>query len=127
MVDRAMQALFLLALEPVAETKADPNSYGFRQDRSVHDAIEQCFTALCRKTSAQWVLEGDIKACFDNISHNWLLENIPIDKVVLRKWLKAGYIESSQFFTTEAGTPQGGIISGAFTGWLMRSEGLKRK
>lgn len=111
MKDRAMQALYLLALDPVSETTADRNSYGFRRERSTADAIEQCFTALAQKNSAQWVLEGDIKGCFDNISHNWLEANIPMDKTVLQKWLKAGYIKSGRLFPTETGTPQGGIIS----------------
>ncbi|EPR5630121.1 group II intron reverse transcriptase/maturase [Citrobacter freundii] len=111
MLDRAMQALYLLALEPVSETTADRNSYGFRPMRSTADAIEQCFVNLSRKHSAEWVLEGDIKGCFDNISHDWLLANIPLDKQVLGKWLKAGFMESNRLFPTEAGTPQGGIIS----------------
>ena len=111
MLDRAMQALYLLALEPVSETRADRNSYGFRPHRSTADAIEQCFVNLSRKSSAQWTMEGDIKGCFDNISHDWLLANIALDKQVLRKWLKAGYMESNRLFATEAGTPQGGIIS----------------
>ncbi|NMM41811.1 group II intron reverse transcriptase/maturase [Pseudoalteromonas arctica] len=111
MLDRAMQALYLLALEPVSETTADRNSYGFRPMRSTSDAIEQCFVNLSRKHSAKWVLEGDIKGCFDNISHDWLLANIPLDKRVLGKWLKAGYMESGKLNPTEAGTPQGGIIS----------------
>lgn len=111
MLDRAMQALHLLALEPVSETTADRNSYGFRPMRSTADAIEQCFVNLSREHSAKWVLEGDIKGCFDNISHEWLVENIPLDKTILRKWLKAGYMESGCLNPTLAGTPQGGIIS----------------
>lgn len=111
MRDRAMQALFKLALEPVAETIADFNSYGFRPERSTTDAISQCFIRLSRKDSSKWVLEGDIKGCFDNISHKWLVENIPMDKRILTKWLKAGYMEKRKLFTTESGTPQGGIIS----------------
>jgi RNA-directed DNA polymerase len=111
MKDRAMQALYLLALEPIAETTADAVSYGFRPKRSCADAIEQCFKGLSRKTSAQWALEGDIKACFDGISHEWLLVHIPMDKKMLRKWLKAGYMEKGHLFPTDAGTPQGGIIS----------------
>ncbi|WP_299790606.1 group II intron reverse transcriptase/maturase [uncultured Shewanella sp.] len=111
MLDRAMQALYLLALEPVSETTADRNSYGFRPMRSTHDAIEQCFVNLSRKSSSEWVLEGDIKGCFDNISHDWLLANIPLDKQVLRRWLKAGFMESGKLNPTDAGTPQGGIIS----------------
>src|ERR1035441_7943063 len=67
MSDRAMQSLWKLALEPVAETRADPNSYGFRPARSTADAIGQCFTVLARRASAEWVLEGDIRGCFDNI------------------------------------------------------------
>lgn len=111
MKDRAMQALYLLALEPVSETKADSNSYGFRPQRCTADAIEHCFKALARGNSPQWILEGDIKGCFDNISHGWMLANIPLDKAILRKWLKAGYMEDCKLFPTEAGTPQGGIIS----------------
>ena len=111
MRDRAMQSLWKLALEPVAETRADPNSYGFRPERSTADAIAHCFNALAKRTSATWVLEGDIRGCFDNISHDWLLRNITMDKVVLRKWLETGYVEKGTLFATEAGTPQGGIIS----------------
>ena len=60
MIDRSQQALHLLGLEPVAETLADPNAYGFRPKRSTADAIEQCFTVLCHKRSAQWIFEADI-------------------------------------------------------------------
>src|SRR5258706_748848 len=78
MKDRAMQALYLLALDPIAEVISDPNSYGFRQERSPADAIEQCFSDLSRQNCAQWILEGDIKSCCDQISHEWLLAHIPI-------------------------------------------------
>ena len=71
MKDRAMQALYLLALDPIAETTADHNSYGFRPQRSTADAIEQCFNILALKRSACWILEGDIKSCFDQIDHQW--------------------------------------------------------
>ncbi len=108
---RAMQALWKLALEPIAETLADPNSYGFRPERSTADAIEQCFTALAKRTSAVWILEGDIRGCFDNFSHSWILEHIPMDKVILRQWLEAGYVDEGFLFETRAGTPQGGIIT----------------
>jgi RNA-directed DNA polymerase len=111
MHDRAMQALYALALAPIAETLGDKNSYGFREGRRCADALEQCFTVLSRKTSAQWVLEGDIRACFDEIDHEWLLQHVPMDKQLLRAWLKAGYWEKGQLFPTAAGTPQGGLIS----------------
>lgn len=111
MHDRAQQALHLLGLEPVAEMLADPNAYGFRPKRSTADAIGQCFIALSGKHAAQWIFEGDIKACFDRISHPWLQEHIPMDKPVLRKWLAAGYMEEGIVYPTRAGTPQGGIAS----------------
>jgi RNA-directed DNA polymerase len=111
MLDRAMQALWLQALNPVAETTADLNSYGFRPRRSTADAIEQCFKVLAKQQCAQWVLEGDIRGCFDNISHSWLLENVPMDRVVLSKWLHAGFMDKGVLFPTQAGTPQGGIAS----------------
>ena len=111
MRDRAMQALFLLALDPVAEVTADRHSYGFRRERSCADAIQQCFNTLATKRAPQWVLEGDIQACFDRIDHDWLLSHAPTDKEILRKWLKSGYLEKHVFHATEEGTPQGGIIS----------------
>ncbi|MFH2047415.1 MAG: group II intron reverse transcriptase/maturase [Pseudomonadota bacterium] len=111
MYDRAMQALYKLVLAPVAETTADRNSYGFREGRSCADAIQAAFNALSKPNSATWVLEGDIKGCFDNISHEWMLRNIVMDKVVLGKWLKAGYVENGITYPTRKGTPQGGIIS----------------
>lgn len=111
MADRAMQALYLLALDPIAETTADPNSYGFRKERGCADAIEQCFIVLSKRSSARWVLEADIASCFDRISHEWLLAHVPMDKAILRKWLKAGFMHKSVFSPTDEGTPQGGIAS----------------
>ena len=109
--DRAMQALYLMALEPVAETTADSRSYGFRKERCTMDAVGQCHNVLRKGYSPEWILEGDIKGCFDHISHQWLLNNIPMDKVMLRKWLECGFVFNKQLFPTEEGTPQGGIIS----------------
>lgn len=111
MKDRAMQALYLMALDPIAETTGDSHSYGFRKHRCTHDAIEQCHIVLSRSVAPEWVLEGDIKGCFDHISHDWLINNIPMDKEMLRKWLKCGYVFNDELFPTEEGTPQGGIIS----------------
>lgn len=111
MYDRAMQALYALALEPVAETTADTKSFGFRKGRSCHDACEYIFTALSRKYSPKWILEGDIKGCFDHISHQWLIDNIPMDKSILKQFLKVGFVFQNELFPTEEGTPQGGIIS----------------
>jgi RNA-directed DNA polymerase len=125
MKDRAMQALYLLALDPIAECQADPNSYGFRKERACADAIEACFKALRRSTAANWILEGDIKSCFDRISHEWLLAHIPMDRAILRKWLKAGYIEKYALHPTPEGSPQGGIISPVIANLTL--DGLERE
>ena len=84
--------------------------------------MEQIFKALRSKNSVGWVMEGDIAACFDEISHTWTLDNVPMDKGVLLQWLKAGTIEDQAFHHTEKGTPQGGIASPVlacyvWTGW----------
>jgi len=121
--DRAQQALYLLSIEPIVEERADPNSYGFRLKRSAHDAREQCFNALAKKTSATWILEGDIKSCFDRIDHEYLLKEIPMDKLVLRKFLKSGFMEKNQLYPTIAGTPQGGVASAAIA--VMALSGLE--
>jgi RNA-directed DNA polymerase len=123
MKDRAQQALHWLALDPVVETTADNNSYGFRQQRSCADAMEQCFKILSRP-NPQWILEGDIKSCFDRISHDWLLAHVPMDRAILQKWLKSGYMEKHVLHETTDGTPQGGIISPALSNCAL--DGLER-
>ena len=77
----------------------------------MHDATKQGFIALAQKGAAPWILEADIKACFDRISHEWLLDNVPLPKRILRQWLKSGYLSELTLHATEEGTPQGGIIS----------------
>ncbi len=129
MKDRAKQALHFLALDPIAECLADHHSYGFRQGRSTADAIEQCFNVLARRKSPRWILEGDIASCFDKISHSWLEANIPMNKRILRQWLKAGYVERKTFHATEQGTPQGSIISPVLCNMTLDTleEGLRRR
>lgn len=124
MLCRAQQALHLLALEPISECLADHNAYGFRPKRSAADAIERCFKALAQKSSAQWILEGDIRACFDKIDHAWLIANVPMDKTILQKWLKAGYMERGSLYPTTEGTPQGGVISACLL--VITLSGLER-
>ena len=111
MYDRAMQCLYSLALEPIAEITSDPRSFGFRKFRSTKDSCQQIFLCLSKKNSAQWILEGDIKGCFDHINHQWLLDNIPLDKSILTQFLKAGFVYKRHLNPTKAGTPQGGLIS----------------
>jgi RNA-directed DNA polymerase len=124
MSDRAMQALHLLGLDPIAESRADGHSYGFRLERRCADALAQTHGLLSHRHGPQWILEGDIKACFDRISHDWLLTHVPMDQQVLRQWLKAGFLEKHAWFATTEGTPQGGIISPALANWTL--DGLQR-
>jgi len=128
MLDRAQQALYQLALDPIAETILNPNSYGFRRGRwplegplstadakvALRGAIESCFNALSRKDAATWILECDLERCtpskgcpFDTISHEWMGANVPTDKRMLNQWLKSGYIEAQAFHPTEHHPPRG--------------------
>src|SRR5215472_2080435 len=124
MVDRAMQALHLLGLDPIAESQADGHSYGFRRERRCADAMAQTHTLLSHRHGSEWILEGDIKACFDKISHEWLLTRVPLDRQLLRRWLEAGFLEKHAWFATTEGTPQGGILSPALANWTL--DGLQR-
>lgn len=111
MKDRAMQALYLMGLAPVAETTGDKHSYGFREKRSAADAMGQIFLSLARRDAPQWILEADIRKCFDEIDHEELVRTIPMEKSMLSQWLKSGFIEKGRFYPTSRGTPQGGIVS----------------
>jgi RNA-directed DNA polymerase len=124
MTDRAMQALYLLGLDPIAESRADGHSYGFRRDRRCADALAQTHGLLSHRHGPEWILEGDIKACFDRISHDWLLAHVPMDQTLLRQWLKAGFLEKHTWFATKEGTPQGGTISPVLANWTL--DGLQR-
>src|SRR6516162_6235306 len=124
MADRAQQALYLLGLDPIAESQADGHSYGFRLERRCADALAQTHGLLSHRHGPQWILEGDIKACFDKISHEWLSMHIPMDRQVLGKWLKAGFLEKHAWFATTEGTPQGGIVSPVLANWTL--DGLQR-
>lgn len=111
--DRCLQAIVKNALEPCWEEQFEGTSYGFRPGRSTHDAIEKIYLAVRPNKKKKWVLDADIKGCFDNINHNKLMEiigNFPGRKII-NLWLKAGYVDNSVFHKQESGTPQGGIIS----------------
>lgn len=111
MYDRATQALHALALDPKAEVGADPNSYGFRKFRGCQDAQRAIWSRTRAGTKGVWIVETDIQSCFDQISHKWILDNIPMDKRILKQFLKAGYIFKEKLFPNYNGVPQGGIIS----------------
>jgi RNA-directed DNA polymerase len=122
--DRARQALYLQTLQPIAETQADHNSYGFRPKRRCADAIDQCFKVLRQKTSATWILEGDIEGFFDHIAFSWIEEHIPMNKGILAKWLHSGFLDHGTLYPTTAGVPQGGIISPAISNLVL--DGLEQ-
>lgn len=111
MKDRAMQTLYSFALEPYAEITADEHSYGYRRNCRAQDAICRCLDVLNAEPYPRWILEGDIKACFDHISHEWLLKNVPMDKRILKEFLKISYVENGRLYSVDEGTPQGGSIS----------------
>lgn len=126
--DRPMQALYLLALEPIAETNADVISFGFRKYRSAHDAQRHIHNLLSQKRYPQWIIEGDIKACFDKISHEWMIENIPMDKKILNKFLKAGYLFDGKLFPTTEGAAQSGLCRARYyAGGYNMSNELRKK
>src|SRR2546425_195602 len=84
------------------------HSYGFRKGRSTHDAIGRCFQLQSKRASPKWILDCDVKSCFDEISHEWLVRYVLMENRVLHKWLVAGFMDKSVFHPTVAGTPQGG-------------------
>jgi len=112
MLERAKQALVKTGLEPEWEAVFEPNSYGFRPGRSCQDAIEAIYNNVRYK--AKYVLDADIKGCFDNINQEKLLEKLQTYtalRYTIKSWLKSGVLDGVELTPTEAGTPQGGVIS----------------
>ena len=113
--DRAVQALILLALDPVVETMADPHAYGYRKHRGPQNAVEDIMTSFGCDAGNIWILKTDIRECFENISHEWLLAHPPIKRKILERSLKCGYICRGRRYPTGKGLARGGIISPALT------------
>lgn len=129
MFDRTVQALYHLGVEPVVETRSDPNSFGFRKNRSTHDAITAIRSHLDKNTHPHWILEADIRKCFDRIDHEFLMKHTPIcHKMVLKQWLKSGIMEELNYIAIDEGTPQGGIMSPTLCNVALNGiEGLIKK
>jgi group II intron reverse transcriptase/maturase len=119
--EKLLQTVVKLILEAIYEPTFSNMSHGFRPQRSCHTALEQIKNEMY---GVRWWVEGDIKGFFDRISHEWLLAHIPMDKAMLSKWLKAGYMENRRLYPTEEGTPQGGICSPVIAN--MTLDGLER-
>ena len=112
MLERARQALVKMALEPQWEALFEPHVYGFRPGRSAHDALKAIQHATQQK--AKYVLDADLAQCFDRIDHNKLLDKLntfPKLRRQIKAWLKAGVLDGQDWFPTEQGVPQGGVIS----------------
>lgn len=110
--DRALQALVKLVLEPEWEARFEPNSYGFRPGRSVHDAIGAIFIAI--EKQPKYALDADIAQCFDRIDQSALLRKLktfPTLNRLVKAWLQAGVLDNGVFAETTIGTPQGGVAS----------------
>ncbi len=119
--EKLLQTVVKFLLEAIYEPTFSEASHGFRPQRSCHTALEQIRN---ERYGVRWWVEGDIKGCFDAISHEWLLTHIPMEKAILKKWLKAGFMEKHVLYSTEAGTPQGGICSPVLAN--MTLDGLER-
>jgi len=126
MYDRAVQTLFALALVPIAECTADARSYAYRPYKSAHDAVGYLQLLLCTPYAKRWVLEADIETFFDSLSHEWLLDTIPMNRKILEKFLKAGFMDPPYqgVQRTSKGVPQGGVISPILAN--MALDGLER-
>ena len=115
--DRIIQEIIRIALEPIVEYHSHVNSYGFRPKRSTQDAIGHLFLKLCRSQSGRYIIEGDIKGCFNNISHKHITDTliswcVPTQVTnLINKMLKSGIFHNGEVFDSEKGTPQGGVIS----------------
>lgn len=111
--NRVAQAIVKNALEPICEARFETHSYGFRPGRSCHDAVEQCWSRLNRRSKDRWVLDADIKSAFGTINHNFILAALGFlpGKALIKEWLEAGYLEEATFHDTTTGVQQGGVVS----------------
>lgn len=111
-IDRCLQAIVKNALEPFWEAKFEGSSYGFRPARGCHDAIGKIYLIARPNKTKKWVVDADIKGCFDNINHETIMKviaNFPSRKLIYQ-WLKAGHMKDGAYHDSETGTPHGEII-----------------
>ena len=109
--DRAMQTLYAYALDPVAESWGERKSFAYRKGRSAFDMNEYIKTAFSGYDAPEWVFIGDIRKCYENISHDWIMQHIPMSEYVLNQFLKAGYVMGGELFPMEVGIGIGCSIS----------------
>lgn len=101
--DRAMQILYAYSLDPIAESWGDRKSFAYRKGRSAYDLNEYIKSAFSGEDAPEWVFIGDVRKCYEHISHQWILENIPLAHNVLQEFLNAGYVFSGKLFPMHNG------------------------
>lgn len=114
LLDRVIQKMFQLVIDPAVDVFGDPNSYGYRKYRSSHNAIGALASRLAKASENFTIIHMDIKKFFDTIDHNWIRAYFPMPtgfENVLETWLSCGVLKGSNFYLNEYGVPQGGIIS----------------
>lgn len=109
--DRAMQCLFAYALDPVAESWGDKKSFAYRKGRSAYDLNEYIKQGLSGSGAPEWVLIADVRKCYESISHEWILNNIPMPGYMLNQFLKAGYVFGGKLFPMDTGVGIGHSLS----------------
>lgn len=120
--DKLLAEVMRMILDAYFDETFSDHSHGFRSERGCHTALRDIYHTW---KGAVWLIEGDIAKFFDRISQEWLLHHIPMDKTILRKWLKAGFIDKNVLQATDEGTPQGGICSPVLAN--MTLDGLEKK
>nr|YP_010732275.1 hypothetical protein P8479_pgp015 [Watanabea sichuanensis]WDY13189.1 hypothetical protein [Watanabea sichuanensis] len=113
LTDRALQCIVKRSLEPEWEAVFEASSYGFRPSRSAQDAIRNVHNVCNSKSTKHWIVQVDIKGCFDKIDHDFILKQLNSfpGKAAIKSWLKAGHFQGKKFHSSISGTPQGGVIS----------------
>lgn len=127
-LDRCLQALYKLAIEPITEEMADMSSYGFRPIRNVSWAVARTQNLLSNPIAKyEYIVELDIQGCFDNIDQTFLSHVTPIiPKTILWQWFQCGYVDrdNRELYETDRGVPQGGVISPTFANLAL--DGLEK-
>lgn len=109
--DKAMLVLYSFALDPVAESTADKKSFFSRKGRSAHDAYAYIYQGLTQENPPEWVVKVDVAQFFDQVLHHWLIDHIPMDSTILRKFLQTGTIKNGELFHSPRGISYASSLS----------------
>lgn len=109
--DRAMQCQYAYALDPVAESWADRTSFGYRKGRSMYDVNQYIIEGLSGSDAPTWVFIADVRRCYESISHDWIMQHIPMAPYMLNQFLKAGYVFGGELYSMDVGIGIGCSLS----------------